>query len=274
MTTKTKVKVITKTNKESKSKSKQLKIDLNKQLNPCEEIHEAYKGTGDFFAPYTDRPEYNNEKRIFLYSKANHNAPIKHKMVSLYRTRQGTRGWIWGFEHLSSFDYYQNPIDHTRTIGKADVPQISKHFSMNPYLEHDPNAPKEMGPSETAPEIVSVETKYFWEFDKMKDQLRKWYEDGLIDDNTNLYVVAEGNRKYNVDSFEEFLQYDIQDLILVNKSGISATPGLFSPKEILQMARKQARSDLQKLLKEGNNSKQGRSLSTGAGPGAGPQFPE
>jgi len=118
-----------------------------------------------------------------------------------------------------------------------------------------------MGPSETAPEIVSVDTKYFYEFDRVKDQLQKWYDDGLIDSNSNLYVVAEGNRKYNVTSFEEFLSYEIRDLVLVNKSGIAATPGLFSSKEILQLAREKARSDLQKLLKEdSNNNKPGNNF--------------
>ncbi len=142
---------------ESKHKEKQLPLEINLDeiKNPHPRVREAYKDTGDLFFPFEDNAEFNNEKRIFIISNGS-KIPIKHKIVSIYRKKEGEKEYCFFIEHLMLKDYFQNPIDHTRTVGRYQYPNIVSQHGMNPDAVHDPTHPKEMGPSIVSTQIESV----------------------------------------------------------------------------------------------------------------------
>jgi hypothetical protein len=200
--------------------------------------------------PYEDNPSMNNERRIFLYSKASKPpAPIKHKIVSIYRKKEGEKEFVFFNEHLMTHDLFRNPLDHTRTLGKYQLPNIVNITGMDPNLDYDPSHPKELGPSVLSSQIESTSTVYEFEWSKTKPQLLQWRTDGLIDDNCQ-FIAWVGTRKYSVSSWDSFINLRIEDLVLLNRTNIDSTGLGLDSKEILAMAREKAREKLTKSVGE------------------------
>lgn len=164
----------------------------------------------------------------------------------------GEKEYCFFNEHLITHDIFHNPLDHTRTVGRFQKPHIVPILGYNPNATPDPNNPAELGPQAMGAQIESVETVYEWEWEKIKPQLQEWYKKGIIDDNTHL-VSWVGTKKYTVNSWDEFINLRIQDLVLLGRVGFDAT-GLFDPKDkstidsILAIAREKGKEQLVKRL--------------------------
>jgi hypothetical protein len=238
-----------KTKSKSKSKSKQLEIDLEKIHTPHPAVVEAYKDTDGQFFPYDENPACLNEKRLFLYSKAS-KQPIKHRIVSLYRKRDfsGTE-FCFFQEHLSTRDLFGNYLDHTREMGRYELPHIVKQMGYNPNSTPDPAHPEELGPQMMAAEIESVEQVYEWEFEKLKPWLKEQRSKGIIRDDCN-FTAWIGQKKYSVQDWDSFINLSFENLVLLNRTNIDSMGLGLDANEILQMAREKAREKLTKSIGE------------------------
>ena len=79
---------------------------------------------------------------------------------------------IW-HEHLSTFDYYKNPVDHTRFMGRWEKPQIITRFTIPSTIRSDIG---KLEANEMPPEVNGSEVIYDFEFNALKWQLAQWYE--------------------------------------------------------------------------------------------------
>jgi hypothetical protein len=70
-------------------------------------------------------------------------------------------------------DLFQNPLDHTRTLGKYHLPNITSIVGMNPNTIPDPSHPAELGPGIISQQIDHVDTVYEWEWEKIRPQILK-----------------------------------------------------------------------------------------------------
>lgn len=188
-------------------------------------------------------PEIDNENRVFRASKAS-GSPIKHKITGVYRKKVGNKEYVVFHEHLATFDYFKNPVDHSRTLGKVEVPIIIRRFGINPATIRSNH--QQVTPEEQAAEIEGHNTVYEYEFEATKPQLVKWYKEGVIDQYTKLYAWDEV--KYSVSKFEDLIKLPFDDLILLARVGNKLT-GVFKPedmtKEILEMFRQTVKQEVQ-----------------------------
>ena len=201
---------MTKTNIETEGpkEQKQITIDLEKIYNPNPELVKTYEDAKATYI-WVDkdmRPEYVNESRAFAAARASKKF-IKHNIFSLYRKQVGSKEYCYFFDHMVAKDYFQNNVDHTRLIGKWDKPLITQRYGINAYSLKSDSQP-ESGPIGD-PVIESTDTVYDYEFSKIRDQLVKWKETGVIGDKAIFYVVV-GNQKYSAIS----LNLSISDLEL------------------------------------------------------------
>lgn len=244
----------------SKAKSKlPLEINLDQIFSPHPKVVETYKDTNGQFFPYDENPACLNEKRIFLYSKAS-KQPIKHRIVSLYRKKEfGGREVCFAQEHISTRDLFGNFLDHTRELFRYELPHIVKQMGYNPNATGiDPSQPAELGPQTIASEIESVETVYEYEFEALKPQLIKWYNEGIIREDCN-FIAWVGQKKYSVSDWDSFISLPIESLVLLNKTDLDVMGLGLSKKEILEMAKQKAKEKLVKGIGESvRNSGTGR----------------
>ena len=49
--------------------------------------------------------------------------------------------------------------------------------------------------------------------------MRRWYDQGVIDENTKLYVWVDGIKYNKPYTWDEWLNLDVQDLVLLGKYG-------------------------------------------------------
>lgn len=228
------------------AKTKEDSIDLDQKFSPHPLIVKAYKDNDAmelFRELQVGGPAIDNENRVFSASKAS-GSPVRHKITGLYRKRVGNKEYIIFHEHLTTFDYFKNPVDHSRFLGKVDVPIIVKHFAINPATIRSNQ--QKITPTEQAAEVQGHNTVYEYEFEASKPQLVKWYKTGIIDEYTKLYAWDEV--KYNVGKFDDFIGLPFEDLILLARVGNKLT-GVFKPedmtKEILEMFRQTIKQEIQ-----------------------------
>lgn len=231
---------------ESKPKEqKQISIDLDQIFNPNPKLVQTYedaKATHIWFDK-DSRPEYNNEKRIFAAAKAS-KKPVKHNIFALYRKQVGSgKEYCYFFDHMVAKDYFSNNVDHTRLIGRYDKPIITRERFFDPATLKTGNSE----PSESQPSVESTETVHEYEFSKIRDQLVKWKEAGIIGDNAKYYVVV-GSAKYSMPyTWDQWLNLSIADLELLGLYGkkFVGTMQLNDPKT-LQVLRETIQNEIQK----------------------------
>lgn len=227
---------------------KQITIDLDKIFNPNPELVKTYEDAKAMYI-WVDkdmRPEYVNESRVFAAARAS-KKPIKHNVFSLYRKQVGAKEYCYFFDHMIAKDYFTNTVDHTRLIGKWDKPLITQQYGINVHSLKSDSQP-ESGPIGD-PVIESTETVYDYEFSKIKPQLEKWKEAGIIGDNAIYYVVV-GNQKYSMPySWDQWLNLSIQDLTLLGEHG-RKFKGLMSAQDpkTLQVLKETIQQEIQKGL--------------------------
>ena len=115
-----------------KQKQTTQQIDLDKVYNPNPALLQAYteKNAIHLFTDFeANRPQYVLEERLFKIAKIS-GSPIKHHIGGMYRKAVGSKEYVLWFEHLTTFDYYKNPVDHTRIIGRWEKPEIVSRFSI------------------------------------------------------------------------------------------------------------------------------------------------
>lgn len=216
----------TKQQKAAEIKQEELSIDLNKMWTPSELITNAYKEANAMDLFFADRSEFVNERRIWDASRASDPpAAIKHNIFSLYRKVVGSKEYLLFHETLYTTDYFKNGVDWTRYLGVVTVPKIVRRRSINPATIKS-NTDR-VSPSDGPPEVESNEDVYLWPFEQVKKQIRSWREQGVIPQTAKFIAWVPPN-KYSVINFEDFLELEIEDLVLINKMGSKLT-GLYKP---------------------------------------------
>lgn len=222
----------------------QQKIDLERIFNPNPRIIKAFKDADamSLFVEKDIRSEFVNERRIFDVSNES-KKPVKHKIQGIYRRKSsGGKEYIYFHEFLATADYWNNPVQWTRLVGKFDLPEIVQRYGLNPNSITN----EQQKPTALPAEIQSVDTVYEFEFESIKNQLKEWYKKGIIDENTHFYVEVDGRKYGNKHlSFEQFISLPIEDLVLLaNYSG--KLTGVFNPNDptMLEMLRKTVREQM------------------------------
>ena len=166
-------------------------------------VVEKYK-ENDF--PY-DIDLYPNDKNEFNFFQKTKVAkkPVIHKIIKIVRTRVHGVEHVYYHETLRSRDYLNNPIDHTRVVGKYEDPQFVSN------IDPRTNTPR-------ASEIQGYETVY--EFPWTSNIVEQWLsQDNFeLDDNCG-YIVIDGSRKYGGYNYEQFCSDSFDDLVTFGKFG-------------------------------------------------------
>jgi hypothetical protein len=226
-----------------KQKQNQISVNLDEQLNPNKRLLAAYDTAGARELFKGDRyviPEYRNEERIFVASRTS-KKPISHNLFSCYRKKVGSREHFFAFDHMITHEYFGSKIDHTRMIGKFEMPVIVSTYSINPSAIKSDTAMIE--PIRSPPSIESTHDEYDYEWEAIKPQLLKWKEQNIINDQTNFYIQV-GSDKCGKFSFEEWLNLKIEDLMLLAR--YRDRLGMFTnePIERLQVLREQLKHEM------------------------------
>lgn len=194
-------------------------IDLNKIYNPHELVLDAYKKANaeHLFFPHESR--YINENRVFIASNASDPpAKIHQRIQSIYRKRVGKTEWLLLHNRLWSHDFFHNLVEWSRgPLGVVEVPVITRKRSINVAAMKSDDM--RVSPYESEPEISRFDTVYLWEFEKYKDQLLRWRDEGIIPEDCHLYYWTTDGIKYKVQKFEDFINLSGDDLILLGKVG-------------------------------------------------------
>lgn len=236
----------TKIETEGPNEQRQVSIDLDQIFNPNPKLVQTYEDAKatHIWIDKGHRPEYINEARVFAAAKAS-KKNIKHNIFSLYRKQVGSKEYCFFFDHLIAKDYFGNNVDHTRLIGRWEKPEITRQKFFDPMVlktgSHEP--------SEGEASVESTETVHEYEFSKIRDQLVKWKETGIIRENANYYVVV-GSNKYSMPyTWDQWLNLSIADLELLGLYGkkFTGTMQLNDPKT-LQVLRESIQQEIQKGL--------------------------
>jgi hypothetical protein len=230
------------------TKQKQISVNLDVQMNPNPKLLATYKDANAeemFKGNRYSIPEYKNEERIFVASRSS-KAPIKHNLFSCYRKKVGSKEYFFAFDLMTTKDYFKNKIDHTRLIGRFEMPVIVSNYSISPSTIRSDTAMIE--PVQSPPTIESTHEEYEWEFSAIVPQLKKWWESGVIPQTANFYVVI-GNDKYGRYTFEEFVNLDISDLELLGKFG-NRVRGVWKPGEPMTEKLETLREQLKQELRQ------------------------
>lgn len=148
-------------------------------------------------------------------------------------------------EHLMTFDFYSNPVDHTRFLGRWEKPSIITRFSIQTSIRSDIG---ELKANEMPPEVNGSEVIYDFEFTSLKNQLQEQYNKKIITDDTKFYYWANDGVKYSVRSFDEFLNCSGDDLVLLGRSA-SKLSGVFKGEERVAML-ESLRAQIKEEMKE------------------------
>lgn len=199
----------------------QLKIDLTKlRYGPHPLVDKAFTDNRAEHLHFKEGPSYRNEERIILCSQAS-GKPIKFKITGLYR-RQLADGEEYVIFHLAelTYDYFGNIVTFSKLCGRYELPVFSKVYGIpiGRRLVSNTDVTKTMEANELDVNIDHYDQIHEWRFEDIKEQLKDWYQQGVIDSNTKLYAW-QGTSKYNVQKFEDFLNQSLDDLILIGRAG-------------------------------------------------------
>jgi len=164
-----------------------------------QEVLKAYKDNNyDYFS----RAEDDNEKIFFEKAKASQHE-VDHQITQVFRLKNGKDEKMYYQETIRSKDYLNNPIDHSRVVGKYEMPNFITRL--------DPQTGKAL-----PVEVNGHTTIYDLDFDKKRlDQLVK---EGSINENTNFVLITLG-RRYGGFAYEEFVSNTFQELNDLGKYG-------------------------------------------------------
>src|SRR5262245_37893363 len=105
-------------NRKSKSSKTTATIDLNVIHNPNREIIARYDKSPDLWSHVRVSDDFYlnaawNGEANFFKMVANAGKPVKHSITAIYRKIIDGREAAWFNEHLESFDFLDNYIDHS-----------------------------------------------------------------------------------------------------------------------------------------------------------------
>ena len=84
-------------------------------------------------------------------------------------------------------------------VSNTDIGETMKAQELETYIDH-------------------FEEVWEFPFEEYVDQLKQWYREGIVDENTNLYVWV-GSSKYAVQNFQDFVTLSVDDLTLLVRAG-------------------------------------------------------
>ena len=116
------------------------------------------------------RPKFVLEDRLFKIAKMSA-APIISHFGGMYRKAVGSKEYVLWHEHLTTQDYYKNPVDHTRFMGRISIPDIVTRYNLPSTIRSDIG---KLEAQKQPPEISGHHTEYLYEFSTLKEQLQKW----------------------------------------------------------------------------------------------------
>lgn len=93
--------------------------------------------------------------------------------------------------------------------------------------------------------VSGMEDYYEYTYPEIREQLIEWYKKGIIDDNTQLY--AQIDTKYSVNRWNDFINMDLDDLVLMGRAGKrfeSLLSGQPITKEILSALREKLKTEV------------------------------
>ncbi len=165
-------------------------------------------------------PNDKNEVNFFQKTKIA-KKPVIHKIIKIVRTKVHGAEHVYYHETLRSRDYLNNPIDHTRVVGKYEDPQ----FVLN--IDPRTNTPR-------ASEVQGFETVY--EFPWTPNIVDQWLAqpDFELDDNCG-FIVIEGSKKYGAYNQEQFCNDSFEELVTFGKFGTK------NPEQIQEVKKQIAR---------------------------------
>lgn len=133
-------------------------------------------------------------------------------------------------------------------IGRWAKPHIARTYGINPGMIRTTMSAEDMQPKGSEPMIESYETVYDYPWEKIKPQLIKWMDEGIISPDCKFY--AWGSTKYSVFNWEDFINLPFEDLELLGKAG-KRFDGIYSSGDANSIAtiRKIVRSELEKNIK-------------------------
>lgn len=239
----------------TESVDNQISINLDQIFNPNPELVKTYddaKAPELFTFDRDNKSEFRNEARVFAAANASQK-PIKHNIFALYRKQIGSKEYCYFFNHMIARDYFQNSVDWTRLIGKWERPIITHKWGLNPATLKSDSRP-EPGPIGD-PEVESIEEVYDYEFSKIRDQLVRWKDKGIIGDKAIFYVVKD-NRRYSMPyTWDQWLNLSIEDLELLGLHGKKYN-ALLTPGDptALQLLRETIKQEISKNLLSQNAS--------------------
>ena len=118
-------------------------------------------------------------------------------------------------------------------MGRLSIPDIVTRFSLPSTIRSDVG---KLEAQKMPSELSGHHTEYQYPFEQMNWQLAQWYEKILkiITDETHFYYWDNDGVKNPVRSFDEFLNMNGDDLILLAKSGKKLS-GVFKAEERAEM---------------------------------------
>ena len=162
----------------------------------------------DIWVEYNMRAEYQNNRRIWAASKGSHNK-VKHSIFALYRRKVGRNEYLFFYDSISTKDYFGNSLMTPVEIGRWAKPHIARTYGINPGMIRTSMSAEDMQPKGSEPMIDSYETIYDYPWEKIKPQVIKWMDEGIISPDCKFY--AWGSTKYSVFNWEDFINLPFSD---------------------------------------------------------------
>ena len=162
---------------------------------PHPAVLKAYK-ENDF--PYVSRANEVNEAAFFEQAKLA-KAHVRREITQIVRIKQGNHEWFTFNEHLTATNKLGNKIDHSRVVGKYEIPNFTYQLNENGQR--------------TTTQIESKDTVY---------ELR-WKEDFTpaiekdVSDKVSLVVIAD--RHWSGFTYQQFKEHSFEDLVTIAKFG-------------------------------------------------------
>lgn len=167
----------------------------------------------DYFPNAND----NNEEAFFQKTKIA-KKPVTHYIIKVVRVKVRGKEHVYYHETLRSRDFLNNPIDHTRVIGKYEDPQ----FVTN--VDPRTNTPRQA-------DIQGFDTVY--EFPWTPNIIDQWLsQEGFELDDGCGYILIDGGRKYGGYTYDQFCNESYDNLVTLGKFGT------LKPEEIKEVKRR------------------------------------
>ena len=153
-----------------------------------------------------------NNEDVFFEKVKDSKKPVIHKLIKIVRTRIRGKEHVYYHETLKSYDFLNNPINHTRVMGKYEDPQFITH------IDEKTRRPK-------VSEIAGFETVHEWPW--TPNIIDQWLsQEGFELDDICGFMVKDGGRTYGGFGQEQFCIETYDNLVTLGKYGTLSPAGI------------------------------------------------